>query len=57
MVPLGRPIQAADRQERNAVIDYLDEWGPVVGLPTLQMMFPALARAACILASYGGRIL
>src|SRR5207247_423427 len=25
MVPLGRPIQAADRQERNAVIDYLDD--------------------------------
>jgi transposase InsO family protein len=48
MLPLGRPIQAADRQERNAVIDYLDEWGPAVGLPTLQMMFPALARAALV---------
>jgi transposase InsO family protein len=48
LVPLGRPVQAADRHERNAVIDYVDEWGPGVGLPTLQMMFPTLARAALV---------
>jgi len=48
MVPLGRPIRAADRDERNAVIDYLDEWGPGVGLPTLQLVFPTLARAALV---------
>jgi transposase InsO family protein len=48
IAPLGRPIRAADRQERNAVIDYLDAWGPGVGLPTLQMVFPALARAALL---------
>ena len=46
MVPLGRPLRAANRQERNAVIHFLDQWGPGIGLPTLQTMFPALARAA-----------
>src|SRR5262249_37143819 len=45
MAPLGRPIQAAGRDERNDVIHFLDEWGPGVGLPTLQTMFPMLARA------------
>ena len=45
-VPLGRPVQAASRGERNNVIHFLDEWGPAVGLPTLQTMFPTLARAA-----------
>jgi transposase InsO family protein len=46
MVPLGRPLRAAGRQERNDVIHFLDAWGPGVGLPTLQTTFPTLARAA-----------
>lgn len=46
LMPLGRPIRAANRQERNDVIHFLDEWGPGVGLPTLQILFPTLARAA-----------
>jgi hypothetical protein len=45
-VPLGRPIRAAGWQERNDVIRVLDELGPGIGLPTLQAIFPALARAA-----------
>ena len=46
LLPLGRPIRAANRQERNDVIHFLDEWGPSIGLPTLQFLFPTLARAA-----------
>jgi transposase InsO family protein len=46
IVPLGRPLRAAGRQERNDVIHFLDAWGPGVGLPTLQTTFPTLARAA-----------
>jgi len=46
LVPLGRPIRPAGPVERNDVIHYLDEWGPAVGLPTLQTMFPLLTRAA-----------
>ena len=45
-VPWGRPIRAATRQERNDVIRLLDELGPGIGLPTLQAVFPLLARAA-----------
>src|SRR5262249_53343456 len=45
LVPLGRPLRAANRQERNDVIHFLDQWGPGIGLPTLQTTFPALARA------------
>src|SRR6516165_3880836 len=54
MAPLGRPIQVVARHERNDVIHFLDEWGPGVGLPTLQTMFPMLARAelADILSRY-----
>ncbi len=54
LAPLGRPIQAAGRDERNDVIHFLDEWGPGVGLPTLQTVFPQLARAALadLLARY-----
>lgn len=45
LVPLGRPAQAAAREQRNAVLHWLDHWGPGVGLPTLQALFPDLARA------------
>jgi len=43
--PLGRPIHAANREERNEVIHDLDELCPGVGVPTLRHMFPHLARA------------
>jgi transposase InsO family protein len=54
VVPLGRPLRAASRQERNDVIRLLDELGPGLGLPTLQAIFPTLARAALadLLARY-----
>jgi transposase InsO family protein len=43
--PLGRPRVRSSREERNAVIDWLDELGPQVGLPTLRDCFPAMSRA------------
>jgi transposase InsO family protein len=46
LVPLVRPVRPAGPAQRDDVIDYLDEWGPAVGLPTLHTMFPLLARAA-----------
>ena len=42
---LGRPLLRASVEERNQVIDLLDELGPATGLPTLRDCFPALARA------------
>ena len=44
--PLGRPILAAAREDRNEVLRALDELGPGVGVPALRQMFPHLARAA-----------
>ena len=44
--PLGRPLLAASREQRNEVIHLLDELGPGIGLPTLRDIFPGLARAA-----------
>lgn len=43
--PLGRPRLRSGREERNAVIDVLDELGPAVGVPTLRQLFPAMSRA------------
>jgi transposase InsO family protein len=43
--PLGRPRRRSGREERNAVIDVLDELGPAVGVPTLRPLFPAMSRA------------
>lgn len=43
--PLGRPILAATREERNQVLRIIDELGPRIGVPTLRAMFPDLARA------------
>jgi transposase InsO family protein len=44
-LPLGRPIERAPVAARNAVIAWLDDIGPGIGLPTLQGHFPELARA------------
>jgi transposase InsO family protein len=43
--PLGRPIVAATREQRNEVFRIIDEQGPGIGLPTLRHQFPDLARA------------
>ena len=43
--PVGRPVQRSDRAAREAVIGFLDEHGPHVGVPTLRICFPALGRA------------
>jgi transposase InsO family protein len=43
--PLGRPRQRSDRETRNDVIHFLDEFGPGVGVPTLRDCFPAMTRA------------
>jgi transposase InsO family protein len=42
---LGRPARRSATAARNAVIDYLDLYGPGVGLPPLRAAFPAMARA------------
>jgi len=44
-LPLGRPLVRSGRAARNDVIDYLDECGPQVGVPSLRACFPGLARA------------
>jgi transposase InsO family protein len=44
--PLGRPILATAREQRNEVIRLIDELGPGIGLPTLRLQFPGVARAA-----------
>jgi putative transposase len=41
----GRPVERAPREERNAVIAWLNDIGPGIGLPTLQGHFPEMARA------------
>lgn len=43
--PLGRPVHRSPRAERNAVVHFLDEHGPRVGVPTLRACFPAMTRA------------
>jgi transposase InsO family protein len=43
--PLGRPRLRSGRDERNAVIAVLDEFGPAVGVPTLRDRFPGMSRA------------
>jgi len=51
---LGRPTLDASREERNQVIRHIDELGPSIGLPSLRLEFPSLARAELddILARY-----
>src|SRR5947208_1312733 len=43
--PLGRPARHSPRDARDAVIRFLDEHGPHVGVPTLRRCFPAMTRA------------
>jgi transposase InsO family protein len=43
--PLGRPRVRSGREDRNAVIDLLDERGPAAGVPLLRHCFPAMSRA------------
>lgn len=45
LVPLGRPTARAPVGRRQAVLGFLKEHGPGVGVPTLQEQFPDLARA------------
>jgi transposase InsO family protein len=45
VLPLGRPILDATREQRNQVIRHIDELGPGIGLPSLRLSFPDLARA------------
>jgi transposase InsO family protein len=42
---LGRPAARAPRLERQAVLEILSELGPGVGVPTLRVCCPTLARA------------
>jgi transposase InsO family protein len=42
---VGRPAARSTPVVRNAVLDYLDEHGPGLGLPPLRAAFPHLARA------------
>jgi transposase InsO family protein len=42
---IGRPAHRSAPADRNAVIHYLDQYGPGVGLPPLWNAFPAMARA------------
>jgi transposase InsO family protein len=41
----GRPAARSTPDARNAVIDYLDEYGPGLGLPPLRAAFPHFTRA------------
>lgn len=41
----GRPVIHSPREDRNAFIHILDEYGPGVGLPTLKECFPDMLRA------------
>jgi transposase InsO family protein len=43
--PLGRPRVRSSREDRNAVIDLLDERGPAIGVPMLRDGFPEMSRA------------
>jgi transposase InsO family protein len=43
--PLGRPTCHSSRAARNAVIHFLDEHGPHVGVPLLRTCFPAMGRS------------
>jgi transposase InsO family protein len=42
---LGRPTLRAPRHDRGAVIDALNQLGPMIGVPTLREHFPNLPRA------------
>jgi hypothetical protein len=42
---LGRPVVHSPREDRNAFLHLLDEYGPGVGLPTLKDCFPDMLHA------------
>jgi transposase InsO family protein len=42
---VGRPAPPSSRQQRNAVIDYLNEFGPGTTLAILRAVFPKMPRA------------
>ena len=42
---IGRPASRSAPEHRNAVIHYLDLYGPGVGLPPLRAAFPTMTRA------------
>ena len=42
----GRPLAQAEPAQRQIVTSWLDQVGPGVGVPTLRLQFPGLARAA-----------
>jgi transposase InsO family protein len=44
-VMLGRPVRHSPPDTRNAVIHFLDEHGPHVGVPLLRRCFPTVSRA------------
>ena len=41
---IGRPAHRSAPGRRNAVIHYLDLFGPGIGLPTLRAAFPMMTR-------------
>ena len=45
-LPVGRPAVPAPVQQRQQVLDFLQEQGPGVGVPRLGTAFPDLSRAA-----------
>jgi len=54
VLPLGRPTLDSSPEMRHEVFQWIDEVGPAIGLPTLRLEFPELARAelANILSLY-----
>jgi transposase InsO family protein len=45
VLALGRPALRSSRQQRNQVLDLLDELGPATGVPLLRDAFPNMPRA------------
>jgi hypothetical protein len=54
---LGRPLTQVEPAQRQIVTSWLDQVGPGVGVPTLRLQFPGLARAAVadLVTDYRGR--
>jgi transposase InsO family protein len=46
--PRGRPVDRADREARQAILLMFSLMGPTVGLPTLQDIFPDIARSQLV---------
>jgi hypothetical protein len=54
---LGRPLTQVEPAQRHIVTSWLEQVGPGVGVPTLRLQFPGLARAALadLVTDYRGR--